>query len=49
MNHTVLFKKTAIIGLGLIGSSIILAMRERGLTDYVIASDLDIQDRKSVV
>lgn len=43
MNHTVLFKKTAIIGLGLIGSSIILAMRERGLTDYVIASDLDIQ------
>lgn len=43
MSNTVLFKKTAIIGLGLIGSSILSAMRECGLTKHIIAYDLDNQ------
>lgn len=41
MGNAVLFKKTAIIGLGLIGSSILSAMRDRGLTEFVIATDRD--------
>lgn len=41
MGDTVLFKKTAIIGLGLIGSSILSAMRDRGLTQTIVATDTD--------
>ena len=41
MSDAALFKKVAIIGLGLIGSSILSAMRDKGLTKYVVATDKD--------
>ena len=46
MSDAALFKKVAIIGLGLIGSSILSAMRDKGLTKYVIATDTDSDSLK---
>ena len=40
-DQTLHFNRTAVIGVGLIGSSLALALRERGLTDEIVGIDQD--------
>jgi prephenate dehydrogenase len=48
-DRKIFFKKTALIGAGLIGGSIALALRERRLVDTISCYDLDPQTRDEAV